>query len=69
MLFMMIELDSGSTIPLTIKETSIVNAYIELPRHIKVVLVIKETGGLRQVSGLSSEQDSNVSNFLKQRGF
>lgn len=69
MLINLLELDSGATLPLKIKETSLLTAYIEVPNHIEVVLSIKETGGLRKVSALSTDQDATVSNFLKQKGF
>lgn len=69
MLINLLELDSGATLPLTIKETSLLTAYIEVPNHIEVVLSIKETGGLRKLSALSTDKDATVSNFLKQKGF
>lgn len=69
MLFKLIELDSGSFVPLVIKDVSLITAYIEVSSNIDVTLSIKESGGLRKVVALSSDQDTTVQNFLKQTGF
>lgn len=69
MLFKMIELDSGAMLPLKISDIALVTVYIEVSENIDVSLSIKETGGLRKTVAFASDQDSNVSNFLKQKGF
>jgi hypothetical protein len=69
MLFKMIELDSGASLPLKLTEPALVNAYIEVPSDIEVVLTITETGSLRKIVALSTDQDQSSQNFLKQDGF
>ena len=69
MQFKLLELDSGAEISLKVTDYSLITAYIEVDPNIDVTLAIKETGGLRKVVALSSDQDSSVSNFLKQTGF
>lgn len=69
MLFKIIELDSGKSISFKVDDTSLVNAYIEVPSDFEVALSIREAGGLKKVMALSSDQDSTTSNFLKQKGF
>jgi hypothetical protein len=58
MLFKIMELDSGATLPLKLTEPAIVNAYIEVPSDIEAVLSITETGNLGKIVALSSDQDS-----------
>lgn len=60
MQFKLVELDSITTIPLKLKESALVHAYVEVPSQMQVALTIKETGGLRTVTGRSVDQDSNV---------
>lgn len=65
MQFKIMELDSGVHLPLRVNEPALMNAYIEVPKNVHVTLGVKETGGLRKVVALSSDQDSTTSNFLK----
>lgn len=57
MLFKIMELDTGATLPLKLAEPSMVNAYMEVPSNIEVVLSITETGNIGKIVALSSEQD------------
>lgn len=57
MLFKMIELDSGASLPLKLTEAALVQAYIEVPSDLEVVLSITETGSLRKILALSTDQD------------
>lgn len=63
------ELDSGSHTSFTIEERSLVTVYIETDADTPVAISIEETGGMRKSVGLSDDQDSSQSNFLKQEGF
>lgn len=64
-----LELDSGSMTTFTLEEDSQVTVYVETSEDIPVALEITETGGIRKAVGLSADQDSFQSNFLKQEGF
>ena len=53
----LLELDSGSNVSLTLTEDSFVTVYVETSEDIPVALHIKETGGVRGATALSSDQD------------
>ena len=63
------ELDSGSATTFTLVEDSLVTVYVEAAEDIPLALQIQETGGVRKVLALSTDQDEGVSNFLHQEGF
>jgi len=51
----LLELDSGSNVSLTLTEDSFVTVYVETAEDIPVALHIKETGGVRGATALSSD--------------
>lgn len=51
----MLELDSGSNLPFTITEDSMVIAYVETPDDVEVGLSIQSTGGQSKIVAISSD--------------
>lgn len=51
----MLELDSGSNLPFTITEDSMVIVYVETPDDVEVALSIQSTGGKSKIVAISSD--------------
>lgn len=51
----LLELDSGSTLPFTIPEDSLVTVYIEASEDVPLGLSISESGGIKKAVALSSD--------------
>ena len=58
------DLASGFHMPFDLESEAMVTVYIETDPSIPTALAISETGGIRKIVALSTDQDKSISNFV-----